>query len=84
MEYDEIAIWDGSGAYQKFMVDAESINGSNATFSGTALPDANYTAFYPLIAVESMNATSVTFNLPAEQTAVAGTKITLTQQAAEG
>lgn len=73
VEYDEIAIWDGSGAYQKFMVDAESINGSNATFSGTALPDADYTAFYPLIAVESMDATSVTFNLPAEQTAVAGT-----------
>lgn len=73
VEYDEIAIWDGSGAYQKFMVDAESINGSNATFSGTALPDANYTAFYPLIAVESMNGTSVVFNLPAEQTAVAGT-----------
>ena len=75
-EYDEIAIWDGSGAYQKFMVDTESINGSNATFSGTALPDANYTAFYPLIAVESMksmDATSVNFNLPAEQTAVAGT-----------
>lgn len=73
VEYDEIAIWDGSGAYQKFMVDAESINGSNATFSGTALPDANYTAFYPLIAVESMNGTSVVFNLPAEQTAKAGT-----------
>lgn len=73
VEYDEIAIWDGSGAYQKFMVDAESINGSNATFSGTALPDANYTAFYPLIAVESMDDTSVNFNLPAEQTAVAGT-----------
>lgn len=73
VEYDEIAIWDGSGAYQKFMVDAESINGSNATFSGTALPDADYTAFYPLIAVESMDATSIRFNLPAEQTAVAGT-----------
>lgn len=73
VEYDEIAIWDGSGAYQKFMVDAESINGSNATFSGTALPGADYTAFYPLIAVESMTSTSVTFNLPAEQTAVAGT-----------
>lgn len=73
VEYDEIAIWDGSGAYQKFMVDAESINGSNATFSGTALPGANYTAFYPLIAVESMDATSIRFNLPAEQTAVAGT-----------
>lgn len=73
-EYDEIAIWDRSGAYQKFMVDTESINGSEATFTGPALvPGANYTAFYPLIAVESMNATSVTFNLPAEQTAVAGT-----------
>ena len=73
VEYDQIALWDGSGAYQKFDVDAESINGSNATFSGTALPDADYTAFYPLIAVESMDATSVTFNLPAEQTAKAGT-----------
>ena len=74
VEYDEIAIWDGSGAYQKFMVDTESINGSEATFTGPALvPGADYTAFYPLIAVESMNATSVNFNLPAEQTAKAGT-----------
>lgn len=74
VEYDEIAIWDGSGAYQKFMVDAESINGSEATFTGPALvPGADYTAFYPLIAVESMTSSSVTFNLPAEQTAVAGT-----------
>ena len=74
VEYDEIAIWDGSEAYQKFMVDAESIDGSEATFTGPALvPGADYTAFYPLIAVESMNATSVNFNLPAEQTAVAGT-----------
>lgn len=73
VEYDEIALWDGSEAYQKLMVDAESIDGSKATFSGTVIPGADYTAFYPLIAVESMNATSVTFNLPAEQTAVAGT-----------
>ena len=74
VEYDEIAIWDGSEAYQKFMVNAESINGSEATFTGPALvPGADYTAFYPLVAVESMDATSVTFNLPAEQTAVAGT-----------
>lgn len=72
-EGDQIALWDGSEAYQKLMVDAESINGSKATFSGPAIPGADYTAFYPLIAVESMNATSVTFNLPAEQTAVAGT-----------
>ena len=73
VEYDQIALWDGSEPYQKFDVDAESISGSNATFSGTALPDADYTAFYPLVAVESMNGTSVVFNLPAEQTAVAGT-----------
>ena len=74
VEYDEIAIWDGSEGYQKFMVDAESINGSEATFTGPALvPGADYTAFYPLIAVESMDATSVNFNLPAEQTAKAGT-----------
>ena len=73
VEYDEIALWDGSEAYQKFMVDAESINGSKATFSGSAIPGADYTAFYPLIAVESMDATSVVFNLPAEQTPVAGT-----------
>ena len=72
-EYDEIAIWDGSGAYQKLMVDAESIDGSKATFSGSATPGADYTAFYPLVAVESMDATSVNFNLPAEQTAKAGT-----------
>ena len=74
VEYDEIAIWDGSEGYQKFMVDTESISGSEATFTGPALVSgADYTAFYPLIAVESMNATSVNFNLPAEQTAVAGT-----------
>ena len=72
-EYDEIALWDGSEAYQKLMVDAESIDGSRATFSGPAIPGADYTAFYPLVAVESMDATSVTFNLPAEQTAKAGT-----------
>lgn len=73
VEYDQIALWDGSEAYQKLMVDAASIDGSKATFSGPAIPGADYTAFYPLIAVESMTSTSVTFNLPAEQTAVAGT-----------
>lgn len=72
-EWDEIALWDGSEAYQKLMVDAESIDGSSATFSGPATPGADYTAFYPLVAVESMTSTSVTFTLPAEQTAVAGT-----------
>ena len=69
-EGDQIALWDGT-AVREFT--ATTINGSNATFTGTAIPSPTYTAFYPLIAVESMNATSVTFNLPAEQTAVAGT-----------
>lgn len=72
-EGDQIALWDGSEAYQKLMVDAASIDGSKATFSGPATPGADYTAFYPLIAVESMDATSIRFTLPAEQTAVAGT-----------
>lgn len=69
-EGDKIALWDGT-AVQEFT--ATTINGSNATFTGTATPSSTYTAFYPLIAVESMDATSVVFNLPAEQTAVAGT-----------
>lgn len=69
-EGDQIALWDGT-AVQEFT--ATTISGSNATFTGTATPSSTYTAFYPLVAVESMNATSVTFNLPAEQTAVAGT-----------
>lgn len=72
-EGDQIALWDGSGAYQKLMVDAASIDGSSATFSGPATPGADYTAFYPLEAVESMDDTSIRFTLPAEQTAVAGT-----------
>lgn len=71
---DQIALWDGSEPYQKFDVDAESINGSNATFTGPVLVSgADYTAFYPLTNLESMNGTSVVFNLPAEQTAKAGT-----------
>ena len=69
-EGDKIALWDRT-AVQEFT--ATTISGSNATFTGTATPSSTYTAFYPLIAVESMNATSITFNLPAEQTAVAGT-----------
>ena len=69
-EGDQIALWDGT-AMQEFT--ATTINGSKATFSGPATPGADYTAFYPLVAVESMTSTSVTFNLPAEQTAKAGT-----------
>lgn len=69
-EGDKIALWDGS---TKREFTATTISGSNATFSGTALPGADYTAFYPLSAVTGMTKKYVTFNLPAEQTAVAGT-----------
>ena len=69
-EGDQIALWDRT-AVREFT--ATTISGSNATFTGTATPSSTYTAFYPLVAVESMIATSVTFNLPAEQTAKAGT-----------
>lgn len=70
-EGDKIALWDGV-TVQEFT--ATTISGSNATFEGYANVNEDYTAFYPysenLIA---MNGTSATFNLPAEQTAVAGT-----------
>lgn len=70
-EGDKIALWDGT-AVQEFT--ATTISGSNATFEGYASVNEDYTAFYPksenLIA---MDGTSATFNLPAEQTAVAGT-----------
>ena len=70
-EGDKIALWDGV-TVQEFT--ATTISGSNATFEGYANVNEDYTAFYPysenLIA---MDGTSATFNLPAEQTAVAGT-----------
>lgn len=69
-EGDQIALWDGT-AVQEFT--ATTISGSNATFTGTATPSSSYTAFYPLSAVIRMTKKYVAFNLPAEQTAVAGT-----------
>lgn len=69
-EGDKIALWDGT-AVQEFT--ATTISGSNATFTGTATPSSTYTAFYPLSAVVSFDDSEITFNLPAEQTPVAGT-----------
>lgn len=69
-EGDKIALWDGT-AMREFT--ATTINGSNATFTGTATPSSTYTAFYPLSAVTGMTNKYVTFNLPAEQTAAEGT-----------
>lgn len=69
-EGDKIALWDGT-AVQEFT--ATTISGSNATFTGTATPSSTYTALYPLSAVVSFDDSNIRFNLPAEQTAKAGT-----------
>ena len=69
-EGDKIALWDGT-AVQEFT--ATTISGSNATFTGTATPSSTYTALYPLSAMVSFDDSNIRFNLPAEQTAVAGT-----------
>lgn len=70
-EGDQIALWAGAAAMQEFT--ATNINGSEATFEGTATPSSVYTAFYPLSAVIGKEGPSIVFNLPAEQTPVAGT-----------
>lgn len=70
-EGDKIALWAGAAPMQEFT--ATNINGSEATFEGTATPSSVYTAFYPLSAVIGKEGPSIVFNLPAEQTPVAGT-----------
>lgn len=70
-EGDKIALWAGAAPMQEFT--ATNINGSEATFEGTATPSTVYTAFYPLSAVIGKEGPSIVFNLPAEQTPVAGT-----------
>lgn len=68
---DRIAIWDGISESE---FTATDINGSSATFTGQVTEGSQaYTAFYPYDLVTEMNSTSFTFNLPAEQTATAGT-----------
>lgn len=69
-EGDQIALWDGP-TMREFT--AETINGSEATFTGEATPGANYTAFYPLSAVVEKDGLTIYYTVPAEQTAVAGT-----------
>ena len=68
-EGDKIALWDGV-ATREFT--AVSVSGNTATFSGDAFENTDYTAFYPLTSQISIDHSSVKFNLPAEQTAVAG------------
>lgn len=69
-EGDQIALWDGP-TMREFT--AETINGSEATFTGEATPGVNYTAFYPLSAVVEKDGLTIHYTVPAEQTAVAGT-----------
>lgn len=66
---DKIAVFD---RWNKNEFTATEVNGSSATFEGLAAESDNYTAFYPFDAVTGMDNTSITFTLPAEQTAVAG------------
>lgn len=70
-EGDKIALWDGTSVHE---FTATTISGSNATFEGYASVNEDYTAFYPYSEnIIVIDGTSVVFNLPAEQTAVAGT-----------
>ena len=65
---DAIAIFDGTETNEFTTQDA----GDMATFTGTAHQADTYTAFYPYANVTEITATTITFNLPEEQTAVAG------------
>ena len=65
---DAIAIFDGTETNEFTTQDA----GYMATFTGTAHQADTYTAFYPFGNVTEITATTITFNLPEEQTAVAG------------
>lgn len=65
---DAIAIFDGTETNEFTTQDA----GATATFTGTAHQADTYTAFYPYANVTEITATTITFNLPEEQTAVAG------------
>lgn len=65
---DAIAIFDGTETNEFTTQDA----GDMATFTGTAHQADTYTAFYPFGNVTEITATTITFNLPGEQTAVAG------------
>ena len=65
---DAIAIFDGTETNEFTTQDA----GASVTFTGTAHQADTYTAFYPFGNVTEITATTITFNLPEEQTAVAG------------
>ena len=66
---DAIAVWDGTEKLEFTTQDA----GATAAFTGEARPAGSYTAFYPYANVTDISNEAITFNLPAEQTATAGT-----------
>ena len=65
---DAIAIFDGTETNEFTTQDA----GASVTFTGMAHQADTYTAFYPFANVTEITATTITFNLPEEQTAVPG------------
>lgn len=76
-EGDRIAVWSIGGSTKNEFT-AVSIDGSKATFSGEAEEADSYVAVYPYSAAEKNTGTSGSsdyfkFNVPAAQTAVAGT-----------
>lgn len=67
---DKVAIWDGT---YKNEFTATTVDGSTATLEGEAQTAESYIAFYPYANVTGISNEAITFTLPAEQTATAGT-----------
>lgn len=65
---DAIAVFDGTEKLEFTTQDA----GATATFTGEARPAGSYTAFYPYANVTGISNETITFTLPAEQTAATG------------
>lgn len=68
-EGDKVAINDGTDTNE---FTATTVSGSSATLTGEAALADTYIAFYPKENLESITNGSITFTLPAEQTATAG------------
>ena len=68
-EGDKVAINDGTDTNE---FTATTVSGSSATLTGEAALADTYIAFYPKEILESITNGSITFTLPAEQTATAG------------
>lgn len=70
---DAIAVWDGTAKQQFAIKSIDADDASCATFSGEAQTAESYIAFYPYANVTGISNEAITFTLPAEQTATAGT-----------